>query len=142
VTQPDPRDPFTRFHAGFDRWSRNSIADREITCRLSGEHLHAANHHGDVWFWDDAQNVWWKLTEAHQSDALRDNASLLEKLRSAIPVIRLYVGTSVAGEQEAARQALGRIGNTIWAIWEQYDPIVEGVSLARWLVKPSEIMLK
>jgi hypothetical protein len=136
---PDPRDPFTRFHSGFDRWCRTSLEAREITCRMSGEFLHSLDHQGNVWYWHHDQEVWWLLTDTEQSVALRDSAALLERLPTAVRVVRLYVGATIAGEREAARQGLGRIGRAIWEIWGQFPPIVEGAQVGRWISSPTEI---
>ena len=139
MNAPDPRDPLTRYHSGFDRWCRDSLRDREITCRMSGEHLHALDQQGNLWFWHSDESVWWQMTEEHQAEALRDHAVLMRMLPKTVPVVRVYLSATLRGEREAARHALGRIGAGVWAIWEHFDPIVEGCSIGRWIVKPSEI---
>jgi hypothetical protein len=113
MTAPSARDPTTRFHSGFDRWDFDALADRRICCNHSNCIEHQMDCRGAIWFWSREDQVWWQMGPDQEAQARAQNALYVAELRRAVPIIRLYVGTSLGGEREAAYAALSRLADKV-----------------------------
>ncbi len=111
------RDPRTRYEGGFDRWSFEARSGWAILWHGSDHAAYALGEHQTVWIWDEGGRIWTRLSPDEAATVYRNHEITMRRLRRAVLVVKLLT-SKVAGEREAARAALQRIGSAISSDWE------------------------
>ena len=112
--------PNQRDDVDFDRTEYETLSNRQIACNHEAYFVHSIDRNGAVWWWDNEDNIWYRVDDDNESLLIQDNALFFEVSKHALDSIYAFIGTHSLDAQMQAAFALQRAADILSDRWRRY----------------------